>query len=53
MTSAVAVRLLEREAPTSTSGGSMSLTTFKQTLIGIIILLIGYTISKQKVVEGE
>ncbi len=26
MTSAVAVRLLEREAPTSTSGGSMSLT---------------------------
>ncbi len=28
MTSAVAVRLLEREAPTSTSGGSMSLTEF-------------------------
>ncbi len=27
--------------------------TFKQTLIGIIILLIGYTIAKQKVVEGE
>ncbi len=29
------------------------ITTFKQTLIGIIILLIGYMISKQKVVDGE